>query len=182
MDGVSQRLLATIGVVSALRRHRRFGDDAQVDAGAPVQHPPDDAGEEKHGRLTHQDDRRPLVVSDLSQAVGVRLRGFLVERHVVGLRHPAVEVGVSLVVGGAVLGTPAVDRLAPVGARRDEEREEEQQRWRVPSAQSVAEVVVSLQLQCPDVEQRLQQRLHCQPESAPRTCAAKQDINLYNYS
>ena len=138
---VRHRLLALLRVAE---RQRRLDDVVQADARTSVQRAPDDARSEEEESLHDQHHVHPLVVADLTAVRRrLRLRDVLVERQVVGVRHPADlarVVGVSL---REVAGHPALDLVADVLARTDDDGEDDEHDRRVVVVEAVDDVVVA---------------------------------------
>ena len=115
---------------------------------------------QEHERLEHEDDRHPLVVGYLPLPTLVVLGHPLVERDVVGVVDPAVEVRVLLVVDRAHFRAPAVDGLAEVLPGADQDRHQDEGGGCVEAAQSVRQVVVQTELELLDVQHGLEHVLH----------------------
>ena len=158
-DDVPQGLVARLAVDRLLRGARRLHDRRQVDADAPVEEAPEEAGQEGAERLTEQDERHPLVVGDHPARL-VRLRQSVLHRHVVGAAHPTDGVGVVDVRGGEVGRRPARDGGADVLLDADEDREDDDDAGRVLPVEPVDEVVVGADLEVAQLEDGANQLVH----------------------
>ena len=131
--------------IGAGKREPAVDQVADVESRVAADRAPDGYWQVEEQCLNEEDHRHPLVVRDHSLVTLRRPRRDLVGKwHVVGVSYPAEAVCVLLVAAGEVRRHPAVDRLADVLLRRDDDREDDEDRRGVEVRQAVGEVVVAL--------------------------------------
>ena len=140
-DHVLDRLVSALRVQRVLDRLGRLHEIVHVDTGPIAEDAPEQARDVEEEGLDQQHDGDPLVVADVLLASARNAR-YRVVGHVVGVRDPAHLVGERLVIAGEVGGTPAVDRVADVLRRADDEGEQDHDDDRVAVMETVGEVVV----------------------------------------
>ena len=127
LGDVHDRLLPLLAR-SDLRGHGHGDDLVQVEGGAAVEHPPDEAGELKHQSHEHENDGHPLVVGQLLGVPARVLRGDgVAHRDVVSVLHPAVRFRIRYEGAREVGGRPALDGVAHILTARDEDGEDDEE-------------------------------------------------------
>ena len=180
VDDVPDRLLADLQVGGFGADVGGIHDRTQVDPGSFVEESPDLARDEGQDTLDDQDQGHPLVVADvltlrhLVQRVGLDDLGHV---QVVGAAHPADGVRVVDVAVRELGRTPAVDRRSDELLRADQEGEQDGQHDRVLPAQPVHVIIVHVELEFPDAEDRLEQPIHdrCLDGSCLQNCRRRID-------
>ena len=150
-DHVLDRLVASFRIQRVLDRLGRLDEVVHVDSGSVAEDAPEQARDVEQERLDEQHHRHPLVVADVTLQCS-RHPGQACLRQVVRVRHPADLVGERLVVAGEVGRTPAVDRVADVLGRADDDREDDHEDDRVAVVKAVGEVVIVAHVDLGDLE------------------------------
>ena len=120
--------LLPLGGVTYLRALRHGADLVDVDAGAAVEHPPDESRTLEEEGHEEEDDGHPLVIGELLALTVLPVHGDLVvQGDVEGVLHPAVGPRVGREGVCEVGGTPALDGTSHVLTAGDEHREQGQQ-------------------------------------------------------
>jgi len=129
---VVKHRLAVVREVCAGESESAADQARDVESRVTADRAPDGYRQVEQQCLDQEDHRHPLVVRDHA-LVTIRPAGgdLFAERDVVGVADPAEAVGVLLVGAAEVCWDPAVDRLADVLLRRDNQREDDQDGGRV---------------------------------------------------
>lgn len=161
MHDVSEVLLSRFRRRGRLRSFSSFDDGTDVDSGSTAHQFPQHPREAEHDRLQHENDGHPLVVRDLTVLALVTLGHGVEKRNVVGVVDPAPHVRVGLVVGGALLRAPAVDRLSQVLSSADDRCEDDQQDAGILAVEAIGRIIVVMEFELFEIGERSKYLEHC---------------------